>query len=220
MAYAISPKSDLLVCDVAMEESTAPFVFAIIHKKEKQVAKEYSDIAKFAHIVNFPALPNYIVYTDTPEVLSSLLTTEITHTLKTYESYVKLIYFSDQSAITPKYPKVLRFAYKLPNTTSDVGKLATLLRMSFFYVDIIAHITLSKIATTKNEKVRVNLVEQSAKQTQQERQEQIQKRKLEQKRKEEEKYEKLSPEAKKKWEEREYKKQLKEKQSRFKVKYG
>jgi len=220
MSYVLSPKSDLMVCDIAMEDTAASFVFAIVNKKEKQMTKECPDIAKFAAPVNFPALPNYIIYTDTPEVVASLLTVEITQTLKAYDQLVKFVYFSDQSAITPKYPKMLRFVYTLPNATHDMGKLTTLIRMAFFFIDILANIRLSKMAATKNEKVRAKLVEQFAKQIHQDRQEIIQKKKSEQKRREEEKFEKLSPEAQKKWEEREYKKQLKEKQSKFKVKYG
>jgi len=217
MSYALSPKSDLMVYDVAMEDSAAPFIFAIVNKKEKQITKEYPDVVKFAAPVNFPALSNYIIYTDTPEIVASLLTVEITQTLKNYDQYVKFVYFSDQSTITPKYSKMLRFVFKLPSSTHDMGKLTTLIRMSFFYIDIIVNIRLSKMAAAKNEKARAKVVEQSSKQMQQERQEMIQKKKLEHKRREEEKYEKLSPEAQKKWDEREYKKQLKEKQSKFKV---
>lgn len=220
MGFVSSPKHDLLTFDVAMEETAAAFVFAIINKKDKQALKDNMDIGKLAILIKFDPLPNYLIYTDSPEVLGSILTADVVNSLKLYESFVRFIYFSDQSTVTPKYKKVLRCVYRLPTTKEEMPQLGALMRMSLHHIDTIAHIKLSAATISKNEKLRAKLLEQVNKQAQQDRQDLMQKKKQEQKRKEAEKFEKLSPEAQRKWEEREYKKQLKERQSRFKVKYG
>jgi len=219
MGIVLSPKPDLLTFDVAMEDSAPTFLYAIINKKDKQALKDHPEIGQLGTPVNSP-LQNYVVYTDSPEASGAILTADAVQALKLYDSYVRFIYYSDQSAITPKYKKVLRYVYRLPTTKEEMVQLVTLLKMSMQHIDTFANIKLSAACISKNEKLRTKLVAPSAKQAQQDREEMIQKKKQEEKRKEAEKYDKLSPEAQKKWDEREYKKQLKEKQSRFKVKYG
>jgi len=170
--------------------------------------------------VAFSPLSHFVIYSDLPpESLSAIFTNEVVETLKTYEPYWKYIYYSDQSSITPKYKKIIRFQYKLP-ISKGMDTLTPLMKIPFFYIDLIGSFNLSKNALTSIERRRMKIEEQLQRQLFQERQEKIQQKKIEQKKKEEEKVEKMSPEAQKKWEEKEYKKQLKEKQSRFKVKYG
>lgn len=52
--------------------------------------------------INIPALQNYSVYTDASEANSSVLTNDAVQALKVYDHYVRYIYYSDQSGITPK----------------------------------------------------------------------------------------------------------------------
>jgi len=94
------------------------------------------------------------------------------------------------------------------------------MKMAFFYIDLIATLSIPKATLATLEKRRSKAEEQAQKQALPDRQELLLKKKQEQKQKEQEKFDKLSPEAQKKWEEKEYKRQLKEKQARFKVKYG
>jgi len=126
-----------------------------------------------AALVPFPLLPNFSVFSDSPEVVSALLTLEAIHAINTYELYFKFIHYSDQSHITPKYKKVLRFGYKLPDSVNDIEKLHTLTKMIFFYIDLVSHMPLSKTTIARNEKLRLKTTEQVSKQEIQERQQEL-----------------------------------------------
>jgi hypothetical protein len=217
-----SPRFDTVTIEVAMEHDVMqPFVFTLLKKREeKQFVKNHQDVAKYASPVAAPRLSAlYAVYAENDELVPAILTEEVVKTLNTYEQFVNSMYFSDQSSASRVFKKVLRFEYKLPSA-QDMAKLSTLMKMTFYMIDHVAGFRLSKPALAKNEKVRSKLVEDVARQTHEQRQELAQKKKLEKKLKTDEMVEKMSPEAQKRWEEKEYRKQLTKKQPKFKVVYG
>jgi len=204
--------------DVALETTAQQFVFAVMRKKdEKHLIKEYKDITQYGVQTN--TLSNtFSVYTDTGEA-SKLLTSEVTSLLRNYENSVQLIYCSDQSTITAKYPKILRLVFKLPSKR-DMDQVLPLMSLCFYLIDLIATKPFTKTAMQKTERARQALTMEAEKSAHEQRVELAQKKKQDRKQKEDEKFDKLSPEEQKKAEERDYKKKLKQKQPKYKVMMG
>jgi len=206
----LSPKSDTVTFDVALETSVQPFVLACMKKKEeKQILKEYKDLTQFG-VPSSSSLPStFSVYTDTGEA-AKVLNSDVISLLRNNENYFQLIYCSDQSTITPKYPNILRFVYKLPKK-KDMDKILPLMGLAFYIIDLIASKPFSKTAMQKTERARYALTMAAEKLAHEQRQELAQKKKQDRKQKEDEKFDKLAPEEQKRAEERDYKKKTKAK---------
>jgi len=96
----------------------------------------------------------------------------------------------------------------------------TLTRMAFYFIDLVARTTLSKLAKQKTGTNRVKALEKVSKETHEQRQEAAQQRKLQKIQKEKAALESLSPEAQRKAEEKMQKREMKKRMPKFKVTYS
>lgn len=212
----ISPHKDTLTIDVAMHPNQ-PFCFGLAKKKEvKSFLKTYKEIADFAPTPRvLPRLPNYVIHTDSNEIVETVLPKEIIDILNQNEAYFTSVSYSDVSEAFIGYKTMLRIVYRLP-PMADMKKLTDLMRVAFTFIDSFASIQLNKSVVMKNEGMRKKLVV-AEKSDHEVRQEVAQKKKLDRAIAERVAYEKMTPEQQRKHEEKEEKKRIKNKMGRVKV---
>jgi len=216
-----SNKRDTLTVDIAMH-SHQPFCFGLAKKREeKQMLKNYKEVAEFGVLAKIPARlsPTYVLYTDSPEIGESIFTKEIIDTLVANEAYFSSIGYTDRSQTYLQYKTIMRIVYRLP-PVEEMRKLSDLMRMVFLLMESVSNVQISKNALAKNEALRKKAGATQDKSEHELRQELAQKKKLEKKAAERATYEKMTPEQQQKWDEKEAKRKLKAKQSKVKVVYS
>lgn len=217
----ISPHKDTLTVEVAMN-TNSPFCFGLMKKKEeKQFLKNHKEIADFAPNARVLArLPNYVIHTDSNEMVEDVITREVIDVLSNpaNESLFSSISYSDVSTTYLKYNTMLTITYRIP-PVEDMKKLADLMRLVFSFIDSFAAVQISKNTLLKNEAMRKKLVKQE-KSEHEVRQEVAQKKKQDRLIAERAAYDKLSPEAQRRFDEKEEKRKVKAKQGKAKVVYS
>jgi len=212
---------DTLSIDIAMH-SHQPFVFGVAKKREeKAMLKNYRDVGEFGVLSRAPArLSNFVVYTDSPEIVDDIFTKEIVDILVANESNFSSIGYTDRSQTYLQYKTILRIVYRLP-PPGEVRKLADLMKMVFLLMESFASVQLSKSTITKNEALRKKAGGDTQERSEHElRQELAQKKKMDKIAAERANYEKMTPEQQRKFDEKEAKRKLKAKQSKVKVVYS
>eukprot|EP00026_Physarum_polycephalum_P009029 Phypoly_transcript_09139.p1 GENE.Phypoly_transcript_09139~~Phypoly_transcript_09139.p1 ORF type:complete len:417 (+),score=84.05 Phypoly_transcript_09139:81-1331(+) len=214
-----TPHKDTLTIDVAMH-TNQPFCFALGKKKEeRQLLKTYKDIAEFAVPVKSPPrLANYSIFTDSPEILDDIFTKDIVEVLSTNEQYFSSLEYSDVSPTYLGHKTILRIVYRLP-PVDQLKNMSDLMRIVFPLIDNFAGVALTKTTFSKNENLRKK--KQTQEKSEHEKLQEIaQKKKQDRLQAERAAYEKLSPEAQRKFDEKEEKRKLKAKQSKVRVVYS
>lgn len=134
--------SDTLTIDVPLEKME-PFIFAIASTKYKE---EMFDINNYVtnKMEHLELRPN-VIWTDSPELVSYLLSDEIIKILKSRD-FLSL-HFSDQSEFYSD--KCLRFVFRIP---SELERLKSLMQMTMLMIDLVQSIELKD--KSKNELAR------------------------------------------------------------------
>ncbi|KAF2071787.1 hypothetical protein CYY_006894 [Polysphondylium violaceum] len=212
---------DKVTIEVALTKDVMdPLIFAVV--KQKALAKfksDHEDVNLFCSKYNQATglSSSFGVLCDTDCLPSLFLKNEVVSTLNANENLFESMYFTDHSLINTKYQKALQFIFKFPKV-SDIDKLVLLTKMAVHFIDIVAKVELPKAHKQKAEKLREKAKESVVKQAHQDRQEELQKKKFEKMQKEKEMVAKMTPEQQRKYDEKEYKKQLKKKASgKYKV---
>ncbi|KAK5583826.1 hypothetical protein RB653_005428 [Dictyostelium firmibasis] len=214
---------DRMTLEIAMNKETMdPLIFALVKVKAlKNFKSDNNDIDLFCSRYTGSSIsslsPNFGVLCDTDILPSLLLKSEAIQVINQNENLIESMHFSDHSLINPKYPKTLKFVFKIPKS-SEMDKLVLLTKMAIHYIDVVANLELPKNYKAKADKLRDKAKEKIEKQAQLERQEEIQKKKYEKKLKEKEEIGKLTPEQQRKRNEKEHQKQLKKRSSGGKTK--
>jgi len=211
------PVEDQLVITFAMNaDEVDPFVFVLLRKKdEKAYRKNNPDVGFTNAAQQVPGLPSSLaVCSEHEDLVNDLITShkEVVQTLNKLEPLIISMHFSDQGLVSDKHKHTMQFVFRLPRV-EDMQQLAVLTKMALYLVDVVATTKLSKQACAKSEKHRVRLQEAAQKELRQQQEEAAQQRKLEKRKKEKEALAKMSPEEQAKWEEKQYKRELKKKQS-------
>jgi len=217
-----SKNQDIVTLDVLLEETACePFVFAVVKKKDERKFKKANPDTVFCggggQVEGLPR--SLVVLSELEELTSTFLTSqyEVLQTISKYENAFLKMHFTDQAVLSSKFPNSLSFEFKLPEDTSQMTQLALLTKMAFHLVDLVTRTKLSKLGRQKTEKNRAKVIELTEKSAHQQRQEAAQQRKLEKLQQERLKYETMSPDAQRKYDEKQYKKELKKKQPKMKV---
>eukprot|EP01103_Thecamoeba_quadrilineata_P009817 TRINITY_DN1996_c0_g1_i1.p1 TRINITY_DN1996_c0_g1~~TRINITY_DN1996_c0_g1_i1.p1 ORF type:complete len:386 (-),score=73.93 TRINITY_DN1996_c0_g1_i1:1000-2157(-) len=197
--------SDTLTIDIPLNEVTMDrFVFAIVRKKEeKQMKKDLLDL-KYVGKHESPLLPpNFVILTDSDELIDQIIHKEVEMTLKKYAHLVQSIHVSDLNPFYAKYHKVIRFVFLLPQL-DEMSSLDTLMRMTIHFIDLLRRIRISKQAKIKIDRDRTKIAQITIKEKEKERSEE----------KEEAKKKDVDPEVLRKRQER---KMMKKHSPKFKV---
>jgi len=218
---------DTLTMDIEMNDTDMePFVFAVVPKREeKQLRKDVKDLNMFtqnftSEIQGFPK--KLVILSELEEIVPAIITKEVLTTLEKYEQYFIKMHFTDQNPYSTKSKKkLLRFVYALP-PENDLEQLSTLMKMTIYFIDQIPKLYFSVQSKKTIEKNRILAQERLLKETHAARQEAAQQRKIEKKQKEDGQKGQvlLTKDEIKRLEEKERKKELKKKQSKFKVVVG
>ncbi|KAM9985428.1 hypothetical protein ACTFIZ_008971 [Dictyostelium cf. discoideum] len=214
---------DRMTLEIAMnKENMDPLVFALVKTKAlKKFKSDNNDVDLFCSKYTGSSINtlsnSFGVLCDTDILPSLLLKQQEIQVINQNENLIECFHFTDHSLINPKYPKALKFVFKIPKA-SEMDKLVLLTRVALHYIDVVANLELPKNYKAKADKLRDKAKENIEKQAQLERQEEIQKKKFEKKLKEKEAIGKLTPEQQRKKDEKEYQKQLKKRTSGGKTK--
>jgi outer membrane lipoprotein-sorting protein len=211
-----SKNQDVVTLDVLLEDAVSePFVFAVVRKRdERKFRKANPDTAFCGGGNQIEGLPRSLVVLSELEELSSAFLTsqyEVLQTISKYESTFLKMHFTDQAVLSSKHSSSLSFEFKLPEDVSQMNQIALLTKMALHFIDLVAKTKLSKLGRQKTEKNRAKIVELTEKSAHQQRQEAAQQRKFEKLQQERLKYDTMSPEAQRKYDEKQYKKEMKKK---------
>ncbi|PFH37265.1 hypothetical protein BESB_037230 [Besnoitia besnoiti] len=229
--------------ELLLTPSAEPGVVAVCKRTEqKQLMSSNWDLREFAKARTAASNPklaqlgsNLVAFSDTSDALDSLVlgNKTATKTLAACAEFFRFLYFSDVcSSIHPSLVptaatcpgasantrtfRVLRMSFFLP-PNDRMEEVEPLLRLALFLADQARHLGLSDKSVEVAKKMRLQYQKEMLKEQEEQRQEQLEKKRSERKRLDEEKYQNMTPEQQRKYEEKEYKKSLKQKKGRFKV---
>lgn len=245
ISQLFKPQSDTITITTYMApEDMDSVVLAIMPKKGlKRLQQEVQDLAHFAteRKIESYDLPSTLgILVEFTEVANELLTSPVCRTISENIDVFDSIHFSDYytgfkisqegqvETDRPKPVKRLIFNFVIPGhgkKTKNAVMTSTepLLRMALHMISRVHKFKLSKEKKMKAEKHRIQVEEEYLKQTHVQRQEAAQARRDEKKRQEKEKIQDLDPDAQRRYEEKEYKKNMRRsgpKVKQLKVKTG
>lgn len=216
------------------------FVFCLAQKKAAiRIVKEYTDISTFCPerktVEKFGINSDkFFMMNEVGEVPSGILDQKITVAINRFEDLIDYIHISDQysgpkaSDYDPqplKMPEVKKVAIVCLNMSSLRGRTSVegieeaqpLLQMVLYLIDRVRKFRLSKEGKSKSDKNRQKVEETFLKATHAQRQEAAQLKREERRRAEKEKIlNEDDPEKQRKWEEREYRREMKKKTPKMK----
>eukprot|EP00054_Salpingoeca_dolichothecata_P038982 m.14941 g.14941 ORF g.14941 m.14941 type:complete len:476 (-) comp9422_c0_seq1:67-1494(-) len=217
--------------------SMGPLVFAVMQKTaEKRFRGESDDLKFFPKTYNGEkwGLPsNLIVLTDSMFVADSILVEEVVKLLTEHKETLELMHFTDQyagrkvldvpedeaAALGPVDCRKMLFMQFLipPANLAELKQEHRLMKLGIHFIDAVTKIDLPLQAKNKAEKSRAAFSEAIMKTSHKLREAEAQKRKEEKKKQEKAKYEQLGGAALEKFEDREFKKNLKRKTPKMKM---
>eukprot|EP01111_Echinosteliopsis_oligospora_P014648 TRINITY_DN5556_c0_g1_i1.p1 TRINITY_DN5556_c0_g1~~TRINITY_DN5556_c0_g1_i1.p1 ORF type:complete len:415 (+),score=135.86 TRINITY_DN5556_c0_g1_i1:29-1273(+) len=214
----ITPTSDVLTIEVAMQP-TQPFCFAIVKKKEEKQLRNLPEISEYANQSKAPAslTTKFVVHTDAPEVVDMILSKDMVEALNVYEPFISKIIYSDQSEQYDQYKNMLKIVMKIPPSEEMQTTMKSLIKMSLHIIDSVQSARLTKPALAKTEALRSKHTQAAAKQQHELQQQIAQQKKQERKQIEDQKYAKMTPEQQAKADDKERKKQMKAKAGKGKA---
>ncbi|CAK9301374.1 unnamed protein product [Gordionus sp. m RMFG-2023] len=232
-------ETDKIIITVYMNnEDMDTYILAIGQKKSINfLAKEMKDLSlycpekKGGEKLGLP--PGFQYVSEIGEAILSLLDNKIMATFNKFATYIDYIHFSDQyagkklpdeanQAVKPQdTKKCLRFCFSIPsnkwNSKEELSTLKPLLLFVFYCVDKVQRFRLSKEAKIKSGKNRFKVEDTFFKQQHTQRQEAAQVRREEKRKAEKERLlNEEDPLKQKKLEEKEYKRELKRRNPKFK----
>jgi len=181
----IWPEKDRISIEIPIDLPVPlPLVFSVVRKKEaKAIHSNYPDFKNFCRKMIFEELSSsYVVLGENEETVEYILNSAVTSTLKKYDNLIQMLSFTDQKK---PYKLVLKVDMVVPKAyLNNPKEFNSIIRMLLSLVDHITHYKMSQSCRIQAEKDRQVIENLKAKETQKERNEEIQK-KLQEKKKEE-----------------------------------
>lgn len=165
--------------------------------------------------------PMLTVLSDSGEVVDKLITSDMADVLNNYAKSIRHLILSDIipsdrfADLTPDN-KILRVSIALPSE-GRMHEVVPVLKAIFILVDSASNITLSEHARDKVKKAREELQKRQQKETEEERREADEKKKAEKRQEELERVKTMSPESRRKWEDKQQKKEAKAMKPKMKL---
>uniref|UniRef100_A0A7S4ID72 Coiled-coil domain-containing protein 47 n=1 Tax=Vannella robusta TaxID=1487602 RepID=A0A7S4ID72_9EUKA len=198
----LSPSKDTMTLTVPLNSNEmAPFVFALVSAgAKKNFVKEHKDLENTTQ-KSVSGLPTMSCFTDAPELVSTILCSDILSVIQEYSHLIEWIHVTD---IHPEYihSNILQLCLKLP---TDVSQLEQLTKLAFFLIDFLPSVQLSKNSLVHIQKIRKQLQRKLEKESNLARQEVLQAKKEEAKK---ELLQKMTPEELEKYKDRQEKKRM------------
>ncbi|PHJ24806.1 transmembrane protein [Cystoisospora suis] len=237
--------ADSITLEVLLPHSPEPSVVALCRRADQKRLNDNWDLREFGKLrtsstnTRLSQLPgNLVAFSDTSEALDAtfLNSKNTIKALNACSSYFRYLYISDiclsiHPSVQPtalsctasrapppasdKTRRILRMSFFLP-PPEKMAEVEPLLRLLFFLTDSSRQLNLSDKTVEVARKMRMQYQKDLMKKQDAQRLEQMEKKRSEKKRQEEERFERMTPEQQRKFEEKEYKKSLKQK-GRFKV---
>ncbi|KAJ1951177.1 hypothetical protein EC988_004121, partial [Linderina pennispora] len=209
--------------EVTLNDDAPGFVFAAVpRKRSKGVCRDRYDISTFAKIANNDKVSSKVtIISEIADATQQLLASGLEEELADENSLISEVFVSDCPDTKPethdfKREKKLLVSLRLPkHTAAGIAQFKKAFEFVFYLVDYLGEgmalrpETLRKLAKSRDEAYK-----EFAKMAEQERQEALAKALAEKRKNELEDVERMTPEQRRKWEEKDRKKQLKKEQSR------
>jgi hypothetical protein len=215
-----APVEDHVSISIPLPDGLDSFIFSVLPRKlANQLRRERHDINIFTKQTNVKGLPQGIVaLTEHSDITNQVLTNNITNLISKVKDELLEVTISDQPTTKPttvpqSTSKILTFKYKL---TSNGQKIETLHKLLTDLIDTLDQ--MPKLRTdvkNKLKKIREDAYKELSKEENQLQREEVENRVAERRRKELEGVMKMSPEAQRKFEEKEQRK--KDKKNKGKV---
>ncbi|KAF7489484.1 Coiled-coil domain-containing protein 47 [Sarcoptes scabiei] len=230
----VRPTSDNIIIKAFLSNDAMDnFVFCVAQRKiAAKLAKDSIDLATYCPERKSPekygvTSDNYLLLNEIGEAASFILDSKIVSLLDKNDSLIEFIHISDQyygiknddvqTIKLPEVKKVLIISINLPSQLSsqnldELDSLKPLHQMTYYLVDRLKRFRLSREKKLKSDRNRQKVEKMFLQSTHQQRQEAAQIKREERRRAEKEKMlQEIDPEKQRKWEEKEYKKELKKK---------
>ncbi|KAJ2327389.1 hypothetical protein GGI00_004481, partial [Coemansia sp. RSA 2681] len=204
-------------------DESSGFVFAAVpRKRSKAVGRDRYDVATFAKTVNNDKIsPKVAIFSENADATTQLLDSGLGDILADESTLLEELYVTDGPSEKPeshdfKREKKLMAVIRLPAATAEgLARFKEMLEFVFYLVDHISEaIALRPESVRKLAKAREEAYKEFTRMAEQDRQDALAKTLAEKRRIELEGVDKMSPEQRRKWEEKDRKKQLKKEQSR------
>ncbi|KAJ1814771.1 hypothetical protein LPJ56_004759, partial [Coemansia sp. RSA 2599] len=213
-----------LEIEVALNDDEANgFVFAVVpRKRSKAISRDRYDIATFAKAAGGDAVsPKLVILSESADVTSQLLDSGLGDLLADPDALLEELVISDSPAEKPeshdfKREKKLAAVIRLPPVSdANVQRFRETLAFVFYLVDFVCDgMALRPETVRKLSKAREDAFKEFARMAEQEKQDALAKTLAEKRRIELEEVSKMSPEQRRKWEEKDRKRQLKKEQGK------
>ncbi|KAJ2355828.1 hypothetical protein H4S02_003748 [Coemansia sp. RSA 2611] len=212
-----------LQIEVVLNDDVAGFVFAVVpRKRSKAVNRDRYDISTFAKVAANDKLPSGVVlFSENADATGQLLESGLDKVLASENCLLQEIFVSDSPAEKPeshefKHIKRLLATIRVPGATeAGIKEFREVLEFVFYLVDYIGEaVRLRPESTKKLAKARDEAFKEFARMAEQEKQEALAKVLADKRRAELEEVEKMSPDQRRKWEEKDRKRQLKKEQNK------
>ncbi|KAJ2908066.1 hypothetical protein GGI21_003259 [Coemansia aciculifera] len=205
------------------DDVSSGFVFAAVpRKRSKAAGRDRYDIATFTKaVINDKVSPKVVIFSENADATTQLLDSGLGDILADENTLLEELYVTDSPLEKPdshdfKREKKLMAVICLPAATGEgLAQFKKVLEFVFYLVDHIAEtIALRPESAKKLAKAREEAYKEFTRMAEQERQEALAKTLAEKRRIELEGVDKMSAEQRRKWEEKDRKKQLKKEQSK------
>ncbi|PIA16594.1 DUF1682-domain-containing protein [Coemansia reversa NRRL 1564] len=205
------------------EDAFSGFVFAAVpRRRAKAVGRDRYDVSTFAKLATKDNISSrFVVFSESADATAQLLDSGLEELLNDGDSLLEEIYITDCPSEKPethefKRDKKLLATIRLPAPTSDgIKRVRETLDFVFYLVDYIAEaITLRPESVRKLARAREEAFKEYARLAEQEKQEALAKIVADRRRAELDEVDKMSPDQRRKWEEKERKRKLKKEQSK------
>ncbi|KAJ2747626.1 hypothetical protein GGI20_000275 [Coemansia sp. BCRC 34301] len=205
------------------DDNSNGFVFAAVpRKRSKAVGRDRYDIATFTKTASHDKVSaKVVVFSENADATAQLLDSGLGDVLADEDTLLEELYVTDSPSEKPethdfKREKKLTAIIRLPAaTTEGLARFKEMLEFVFYLVDHVSEaIALRPESVKKLAKAREEAYKGLSRMAEQDRQEALAKVLAEKRRIELEGVDKMSPEQRRKWEEKDRKKQLKKEQSK------
>ncbi|KAJ1826971.1 hypothetical protein LPJ73_008879, partial [Coemansia sp. RSA 2703] len=220
----VSNNQEKLEVEVVLnDDEIKGFVFAVVpRKRAKAMLRDRYDVSTFAKIVNNDTVSSKVaLLSESADVTTQILDSGLDVILADEDALLEEIVITDVPAEKPeshdfKRQKKLSAVLRLPEpTVANVAKFKQAFEFVFYLVDYVAEsISLRPETTRKLGKARDDAFKEFARMAEQEKQDALAKALAEKRRIELQEVDKMSPEQRRKWEEKDRKKQIKKEQSK------
>jgi len=203
------PDVDTITVSVPLnEDEMSPFVLAFVANGQANAFARNREDVQAASKRNVPSLPdNMTCFTDCYEVATSVLNSDVAAIISEYSDLIEYIYVTDID-MEYEHRNLLQVKYRIPK---DMKRMKKLIKFTFFLVDFLPSVRLSKNGAASVQKIRAELQKKALKEAHQKREEEMAAKKEEEKK---EKIAKMTPQELEKYNERMKKKRMKKMMSK------